>query len=129
MWPRCHGSARTQTTAAATNPKRAHRPRGSGLHPRSSRAPSRMLAAAPRLLPGRGAEVAAAEGIARGLPSRDGAILWRDLRPFAGLLSAQSRPHLGVISRQASESDRRIAIKKPKHLFSGKRGMGKTDRR
>ena len=29
----------------------------------------------------------------------------------------------------ASESDRRIAIKKPKHLFSGKRGNGKTDRR
>ena len=30
---------------------------------------------------------------------------------------------------KASESDRRIAIKKPKHLFSGKRGNGKTDRR
>ena len=30
---------------------------------------------------------------------------------------------------KASESDRRIAIKKPRHLFSGKRGNGKTDRR
>mmetsp|Transcript_44075 Transcript_44075/g.122135 ORF Transcript_44075/g.122135 Transcript_44075/m.122135 type:complete len:332 (+) Transcript_44075:289-1284(+) len=29
----------------------------------------------------------------------------------------------------ASESDRRIASKRPKHLFSGKRGSGKTDRR
>ena len=30
---------------------------------------------------------------------------------------------------KATESDRRIAIKKPKHLYSGKRGLGKTDRR
>ena len=30
---------------------------------------------------------------------------------------------------RASESDRRIPTKKPKHLFSGKRGNGKTDRR
>jgi len=29
----------------------------------------------------------------------------------------------------ASESDRRIPTKMPKHLFSGKRGNGKTDRR
>lgn len=27
------------------------------------------------------------------------------------------------------EADRSIACKKPKHLFAGKRGMGKTDRR
>lgn len=27
------------------------------------------------------------------------------------------------------ESDRHIAVKKPKHLYSGKRGVGKTDRR
>ena len=35
------------------------------------------------------------------------------------------------ISKQgrASESDRRIPNQRPKHLFSGKRGMGKTDRR
>ena len=30
---------------------------------------------------------------------------------------------------KASESDRVIVTKKPKHLFSGKRGKGKTDRR
>jgi nucleolar GTP-binding protein len=30
---------------------------------------------------------------------------------------------------RASESDRRIVNEKPKHLFSGKRKMGKTDRR
>ena len=29
----------------------------------------------------------------------------------------------------AGESDRRIPTKRPKHLFSGKRGNGKTDRR
>ena len=27
------------------------------------------------------------------------------------------------------EADRRVLDMKPKHLFSGKRGMGKTDRR
>ena len=30
---------------------------------------------------------------------------------------------------KSGESDRHIAVKKPKHLFSGKRGAGKTDRR
>merc|ERR1719427_1931732 len=30
---------------------------------------------------------------------------------------------------KAGESDRHIHVKKPKHLFSGKRGLGKTDRR
>jgi len=30
---------------------------------------------------------------------------------------------------KAGESDRHIAVKKPKHLFAGKRGTGKTDRR
>jgi len=30
---------------------------------------------------------------------------------------------------KAGESDRHIAVKKPKHLFAGKRGLGKTDRR
>ena len=30
---------------------------------------------------------------------------------------------------RASESDRRIPTMKPKHLNSGKRGIGKTDRR
>jgi nucleolar GTP-binding protein len=30
---------------------------------------------------------------------------------------------------KATESDRRVLNEKPKHLFSGKRGMGKTDRR
>ncbi len=30
---------------------------------------------------------------------------------------------------KSGESDRHISVKKPKHLFSGKRGAGKTDRR
>ena len=30
---------------------------------------------------------------------------------------------------KAGESDRHIAVKMPRHLFSGKRGSGKTDRR
>lgn len=32
-------------------------------------------------------------------------------------------------SGKSGESDRHIAVKKPKHLFAGKRKMGKTDRR
>ena len=34
-----------------------------------------------------------------------------------------------TIMGRATESDRRIPCKRPKHLFSGKRGNGKTDRR
>jgi nucleolar GTP-binding protein len=36
-----------------------------------------------------------------------------------------------LLNREAriGEADRAIICKKPKHLFSGKRGMGKTDRR
>jgi len=34
-----------------------------------------------------------------------------------------------ALTGKAGESDRHIACKKPKHLFAGKRGMGKTDRR
>jgi len=30
---------------------------------------------------------------------------------------------------KAGEADRHIAVKKPKHMFTGKRGIGKTDRR
>ena len=41
----------------------------------------------------------------------------------------QPQPQPPPTQGRASESDRRIATKRPKHLFSGKRGMGKTDRR
>ena len=30
---------------------------------------------------------------------------------------------------KSGESDRHIAVKKPRHLYQGKRGIGKTDRR
>ncbi len=33
------------------------------------------------------------------------------------------------LNARASESDRRNTVAKPKHLFAGKRGAGKTDRR
>lgn len=39
---------------------------------------------------------------------------------------AQRKLNLGA---KTGESDRRIFVKKPKHLFSGKRSTGKTDRR
>jgi nucleolar GTP-binding protein len=30
---------------------------------------------------------------------------------------------------KAGEADRHIAVKMPKHMYTGKRGIGKTDRR
>mmetsp|Transcript_5242 Transcript_5242/g.17535 ORF Transcript_5242/g.17535 Transcript_5242/m.17535 type:complete len:336 (-) Transcript_5242:291-1298(-) len=55
------------------------------------------------------------------------------LRDEAALRKAEklSKQKQKLMSKmgKATESDRRIAIKKPKHLFSGKRGNGKTDRR
>jgi len=38
----------------------------------------------------------------------------------------QRKSNLGA---KTGEADRRIFVKKPKHLFSGKRSTGKTDRR
>ena len=40
----------------------------------------------------------------------------------------QSQKKMNILAR-AGESDRHIAVKMPKHLYSGKRGNGKTDRR
>ena len=34
-----------------------------------------------------------------------------------------------AVRGKSGESDRHIAVKMPKHLFAGKRGIGKTDRR
>ena len=34
-----------------------------------------------------------------------------------------------AVRGKAGESDRKITTKMPKHLFAGKRGSGKTDRR
>lgn len=36
---------------------------------------------------------------------------------------------VSLLQRKKGEADRHIGAKKPKHLFSGKRGIGKTDRR
>ena len=46
----------------------------------------------------------------------------------ANKLMKQKQFKLNKFAR-AGEADRHIATKKPKHLFSGKRGNGKTDRR
>jgi nucleolar GTP-binding protein len=47
-------------------------------------------------------------------------------------LQKKSQRHhleLSKVAARAGEGDRRIFVKMPKHLFSGKRGIGKTDRR
>ncbi len=43
-------------------------------------------------------------------------------------MARRSRVKLNLMGR-AGESDRHVHEKKPKHLFTGKRGIGKTDRR
>lgn len=49
-------------------------------------------------------------------------------RKVRDMSKKSQRKLLNKESRQG-EADRSISVKKPKHLFSGKRGMGKTDRR
>jgi len=43
-------------------------------------------------------------------------------------LMKKTTKDIGLKSRRG-EADRSIAVKMPKHLFTGKRGIGKTDRR
>lgn len=51
----------------------------------------------------------------------------------AGKKKSESVKKLGEVKRnmeaKAGEADRKILCAMPKHLFAGKRGMGKTDRR
>ncbi|KHN73763.1 putative nucleolar GTP-binding protein 1 [Toxocara canis] len=62
-------------------------------------------------------------------PSRD----VKGIPDFKTREKAQKMAHRGQkpIQREArkGEADRRVFVKRPKHLFSGKRGIGKTDRR
>ena len=44
-------------------------------------------------------------------------------------MSKKSQRKLLNRDAKRGEADRSITCKKPKHLFAGKRGMGKTDRR
>jgi len=41
----------------------------------------------------------------------------------------QKKQRISNLMAKRGEADREILVKKPRHLFSGKRGMGKTDRR
>lgn len=47
------------------------------------------------------------------------------MRKKARLLSKKSQKKLNVNARKG-EADRAIPSSKPKHLFAGKRGLGKT---
>jgi len=42
---------------------------------------------------------------------------------------AQKKGNVNAKYSRKGEGDRHISVKKPKHLFTGKRGVGKTDRR
>merc|ERR1711997_408721 len=70
----------------------------------------------------------------------DGRSQSRTPRDQSGIRDPVQRKKLKVLAKKtarkafathgkAGESDRKILCKKPKHLFSGKRGTGKTDRR
>ncbi|KAL7746503.1 Nucleolar GTP-binding protein 1 [Sorochytrium milnesiophthora] len=82
--------------------------------------------------------VRAASQARAGSRDRSKSVAPRD-RSVAGLgnkkqkLSAEAHKRLGQRERnlfaKAGEGDRAIRTKMPKHLFSGKRGMGSTDRR
>jgi nucleolar GTP-binding protein len=50
------------------------------------------------------------------------------MKEVATKMKARSQTKRNLHGRTA-ESDRHIGVKLPKHLFAGKRGMGKTDRR
>ncbi|KNE58961.1 small GTP-binding protein domain [Allomyces macrogynus ATCC 38327] len=49
-------------------------------------------------------------------------------RTEAEAIKKRAEKQLGIMAK-AGESDRHIHIKKPKHLFTGKRGLGTSDRR
>jgi len=63
----------------------------------------------------------------------------KNQRQLAGMANSEQRnkavklrnlgQRLRNMHAKAGESDRAIRVKMPKHLFSGKRGAGKTDRR
>ena len=55
----------------------------------------------------------------------------RDEKAASKVRSMSKVSQRNLLNRDArvGEADRKIVEKKPKHLFAGKRGMGKTDRR
>ena len=50
------------------------------------------------------------------------------MKALAKKMSHKSQGKMNQFGK-AGEADRHIAEKKPKHLYTGKRGIGKTDRR
>ena len=50
------------------------------------------------------------------------------MKQIAKKMSHKSQGKMNQFGK-AGEADRHIAVKKPKHMYTGKRGIGKTDRR
>ncbi|KAJ3088155.1 Nucleolar GTP-binding protein 1 [Quaeritorhiza haematococci] len=65
------------------------------------------------------------------VPARDRSVMGlRDLDEKAKAVKvAKKQQRISNLYAKRGEADREITVKKPKHLFAGKRGMGKTDRR
>jgi nucleolar GTP-binding protein len=61
-------------------------------------------------------------------PTKRDGVRDTSMKQKAVKMADQAQKHRNKIGR-AGEGDRAIPSKKPKHLFTGKRGIGKTDRR
>lgn len=64
----------------------------------------------------------------RAVPRDESGIRAPALQAKAKKMSKKAQGKMNQFGK-AGEADRHIAVKMPKHLFSGKRGVGKTDRR
>jgi nucleolar GTP-binding protein len=61
-------------------------------------------------------------------PTKRDALRDTSMKQKAVKMADKAQKHRNKMGR-AGEGDRMIPSKKPKHLFSGKRGIGKSDRR
>lgn len=64
----------------------------------------------------------------RAVPRDESGLRAPALQAKARKMSKKSQGKMNQFGK-AGEADRHIAVKMPKHLYSGKRGIGKTDRR
>lgn len=64
----------------------------------------------------------------RAVPRDESGIRAPELKAKAKKMSKKAQGKMNQFGK-AGEADRHIAVKMPRHLFSGKRGIGKTDRR
>jgi nucleolar GTP-binding protein len=112
------GSAAASAASSGVRPSSAKR-----VRPRSSSEPHGAAGEAPR-----DRSHSRARSVSRG-PSRDVAGFASNAAAAKKSKKIARKVNDNTFKGTAGESDRRIGAKLPKHLYSGKRGIGKTDRR